>query len=178
MGLLVGIAAAVAAVGLLGGGLVALGRRGSNVETAERLQAQGLTVEQAETLKKGDKAIRSAQNLAYRLRDAQLREAAKETVDKAHKVLTAMKKQPAEIRRATQYFSYYLPTMSVVLQQYLSLEEEGKQTPEMLQKTKDYLADMSHAFDLQFDNMFKDEQLNLEVEVEAMQMALKRDGLG
>ena len=33
------------------------------------------------------------------------------------------------------------------------------------------------AFDNLFEAMFKDEKLDLEVEVEAMQMALKRDGL-
>ena len=39
------------------------------------------------------------------------------------------------------------------------------------------MQDMARAFDLMYDNMYKDEALDLDVEIEAMKMSLKREGL-
>ena len=39
------------------------------------------------------------------------------------------------------------------------------------------MQDMAHAFDLIRDNMYKDEALDLDVEIDAMKMALSREGL-
>lgn len=174
MELILGIIAAVAVVSA---GMVAVGRSGAKTEQTKRMAAAGLTLEQAATLKSANKDIHDATNIAYRIRNVELRDASKETLAKANKLVDAMKQQPAEIRRANQFFTYYVPTMKVVLGKYLTLEDSGKSTPELVEHTMDYLADTSKAYDLQFDNFFKDEVLDLTVEVEAMQMALKRDGL-
>ena len=178
MEILLGLGVVVLAVAGLSAGAVAMGRAGSNAEIRKRQAASGLTPEQAKTLKEAGRELRDARRMIYELGDTDVRDAAKEAIDKAEKLVAAIKQQPEEIRRANQFFSYYVPTIGVVLKKYRALESSGTMEDDKLtEKTKTYLADMCKAFDLQYDNLFKDEALDLHVEVEAMQMALKRDGL-
>ena len=173
------VASVVAVVGAAGlsVGLVAFARSGSNAERKQRAAASGMDSSQAKTIDKAEKDIHAAQKLAYTVREAQIRDAAKDALERAQKIVTTMKKQPDEIRKGNQFFGYYLPTIAVVLQKYLLLEEGGRTTPELIENTLTYFSDTSHAFDLQYDNLFKDEELDLTVEAEAMQMSLKREGL-
>ena len=71
-----------------------------------------------------------------------------------------------------------MPTLDVVLKKYSTLESSNTlEDDDLLQKTKGHMQDMAHAFDLMYDNMYKDEALDLDVEIEAMKMSLKREGL-
>ncbi len=178
MGIILGLLAAVVAVVGLSAGAIALGRAGSNAEIRKRLAAGGMSPEQAMTLREAERDLRASRKLLYDVRNDELRLEAKEAIDKADKLVEAMKAQPEEIRRANQFFIYYVPTIQVVIRKYLALEASGTMADdELANKAKEHMTDMSRAFELLHDNMYKDEALDLTVEVEAMQMALKREGL-
>lgn len=136
-----------------------------------------LNAEQLKLIQDANSAIFKARYSANKINDAELRNAVVGVLDKADRVLKVLKEQPEEIRKANQFFSYYLPTIQVVMDKYKTLEGSGQDSKEYLTKVLGFLNDTSKAFDNLFEAMFKDEKLDLEVEVEAMQMALKRDGL-
>lgn len=179
MGLLIGllVAAAVAVVGV-SAGAVAFARKGSNAEIRKRLAASGITPEQNETLRAAERSLNDTRKMLYDVRSEQLRRQATQAIDKADVLVDAMRAQPEEIRRANQLFSYYIPTLNVVLGKYMALERSGTlEDDSLLSKTCEHMDDMAHAFDLIHENMYKDEALDLTVETEAMKMALKREGL-
>lgn len=176
MGFLIGL---IAAAAVLAVGAVALGRKGSNAEIRKRLSDGGMSPEQAVTLREADQTLRNSRRMVYDIRNEEVRLEAKGAIEKADQLLEALKVQPSEIRRANQFFIYYVPTLPVILRKFVTLEKSGTLAPEdeLIGKTKDHLTEMAKAFDLMNENLYKDEALDLTVEVEAMQMALKREGL-
>ena len=178
MSILIGLLVAVVAVAGLSAGAVALGRSGSNAEIRKRLAASGVTPEQDATLRKAEHELGKSRKLIYDVRDQQLRAKSTEAIDKAYALVSAMRAQPEEIRRNNQFFAYYVPTLGAVLSKYLVLEKSGTLKDDtLLEKATEHMQDMSRAFDVMNDGMYKDEALDLSVEVEAMKMALKREGL-
>ena len=157
---------------------VAFGRSGSNAERRKRLAAGGVTPDQDETLRGAQRELAHTRTLLYGFKSPELKEQATIAIEKAEKLVDAMRSQPEEIRRNNQFFSYYVPTIGVVLQKYTTLENSNTlQNDELLQKAIEHMQDMAHAFDLIRDNMYKDEALDLDVEIDAMKMALSREGL-
>lgn len=179
MGIL--ITAVIGCVVLAGGlsvGLVAAGRRSSQKQLAARNATRPmLDSEQSAKLKAAGRNILAARQMADRIQDESVCEQAKVALDKATRLVNAMKEQPQEIRRQSQFFNYYLPTIAEVLQKFFTLEASETNMGDAAEKTKSHMVDMAHAFDLQYENLFKDEALDLTVDIEAMQMALKREGL-
>lgn len=177
---IIGIAvAAVAVLGVPTAIVVGSIRRSNDTTLAVRQKpgALALSPEQNARIQNSNRVLLQAKLVTENVRDSQLRKASREALAKAERVISTLKKQPQEIRRSTQFFNYYLPTLLEVLTKYTALEEGNLVTEEILEATKGHIADMSRAFDLQYENMFKDEALDLTVEIEAMQKALKRDGL-
>lgn len=138
--------------------------------------ASSLEPEQAQLISNAENALFKAKYAANKLKDTDIRNALNQVIIKADLVIKTMKEQPEEIRKANQFFNYYLPTIEVVLQKYATLENSGE-GEEYKAKVVDFLGDTGTAFDNLYNAMFKDEKLDLEVEVEAMQLSLKRDGL-
>ena len=178
MGLILSLVVALVAVAGLSAGAIALGRAGSNAERRRRLLTRGITSEQDTNLRQAERSLSQSCLQLHGLRDAQLRNDATVAIEKAQKLIDAMRSQPEEIRRNNQFFAYYVPTLDIVLKKYSALENSNTlEGDDLLQKTKGHMQDMSHAFDLMYDNMYKDEALDLDVEIEAMKMSLKREGL-
>lgn len=179
MWLAVGGLIAVIAFAIIGG--IIMAREGAKNADRKPLQNGSekslVSPDQSSQLKAAEKDLRAARNNAYQVANLDLRATALETLDKAEKVVKEMKEQPQEIRRANQFFSYYLPTLQVVLEKYLALEKNGQLKDDTAEKTSSYFVKMGDAFDKQYTAMFKDEQLDLTVEIEAMELALKREGL-
>ena len=139
--------------------------------------ASNLEPEQAKLISDGESALFKAKYAANKLGDTDIRNALNQVIIKADLVVKTMKEQPEEIRKANQFFNYYLPTIEVVLEKYAALEKGGEGGGEYKTKVIGFLNDTASAFDSLYNAMFKDEKLDLEVEVEAMQLALKREGL-
>lgn len=177
---IIGIAvAAVAVLGVPTALVVGSIRRSNDTTLAVRPKAGALALspEQNARIQNANHILLQAKLATENVRDSQIRKASRDALAKAEKVIATLKKQPQEIRRSTQFFNYYLPTLLEVLTKFTALEEGNLVTEEIREATRGHVADMAHAFDLQYENMFKDEVLDLTVEIEAMQNALKRDGL-
>ncbi|MBQ3920620.1 MAG: 5-bromo-4-chloroindolyl phosphate hydrolysis family protein [Firmicutes bacterium] len=136
-----------------------------------------LSPQQAQTIREAGRVILQSRMTNNRIRNVGIRTGAEDALKKAENIVAVLRQQPEEIRRCNQFFNYYLPTLQTILEKYVTLESSGVDLKESTDKTLNYLDEIREAFDKQYDNLFKDEKLDLTVEIEAMQLALRRDGL-
>lgn len=141
-------------------------------------QVPKLEADQQSKINAANQNIVAGRTLVGRIGDADIRAAANNAYDKADKLVKTLREQPDEIRRNSQFFNYYLPTINTILSKYLTLEKS-----EVIEKaeSKDvvipYLNQIADALEKQYRASFDNELLDMSVEIEAMQIALKRDGL-
>ena len=95
----------------------------------------------------------------------------------AEKILEALRKKPEFITKNRQFFTYYLPTFGSIIEKYKELEKNEIDTKGMTEKVIEHLFDLEIAFKKQYESLFHGEILDLSVEIEAMTIACKRDGL-
>ncbi len=166
--------------------IVVLARKGSEDEEEKRAAAKaaktglftdGLTDEEKEALQEGRKNLLDVRMAASKIRDMEVHASATELCNKVEHIFRTLKEKPGKIVDQRQLMKYYLPTTQKVLGRFASLETSGTLAEDASAKTKSFLTDMSAAMDKLYANLFDEDKLNMEVEMEAMTIAIKRDGL-
>lgn len=114
--------------------------------------------------------------LLRRIRRMNVKASAQKDFDLCSKIIDTISKQPEEVRRSTQFFTYYLPTYGTVLEKYLVLEDAGVDLDSAAEKAITCLANMQDALDKQYRNLFSNEMLDLTVEMNALDTIMKKDG--
>jgi len=181
---------------LLGGGLVALAigalvvalivyaLKGSGTSREEKVSSTSnttarpqLTEEQNKLLTSGKKTVSEIRNRLAAVQDPGIRESGSSICSTCDKIFKTLAEQPKSITAARQFLTYYLPTINLVLEKYLKVEKSGTDSGKMTVKVSNYLKDINKALDTFYTKLFEDDKLDLTVEMEAMTMAVKRDGL-
>jgi 5-bromo-4-chloroindolyl phosphate hydrolysis protein len=88
-----------------------------------------------------------------------------------------LKQKPQAVSDARQFLNYYLPTLGKILRSYVHLEESGSLTEELKNSTVTHLGEIRKAMEKQYDSLFDNDKLDLSVDMEALTLACKRDGL-
>lgn len=176
--IIIGVAAAI---GILIG-LVAYSSKVSNEDLKEKKAAASgsgieLGKENSEILAKGRANLLALRQLIMKISNAEIKKKAAGVGMKIEKILNTLKENPEKIQSVRQFFNYYLPTLSKVLTTYERLEHNDVPGDEMTDKVSAYLDNVSTAMDKQYENLFTGDVLDLSVEMEAMTLAVKRDGL-
>ena len=171
---------------LLGGGLIGFGiialvvalivysLKGDGSTSTKRAD---LTTDQAELINSGKSKVVSVRSTLGKIRDTEIREAGYSICRTCDRIFKALIEQPKSIMSARQFLTYYLPTINLILEKYEKVERSGTDSGKMAEKVKNYLNDVDKALKKFYTNLFEDEKLDLTVEMEAMTMAVKRDGL-
>ena len=95
----------------------------------------------------------------------------------ADKIFEVLRQKPELIPKNRQLFTYYIPTLGSIVEKYERLEKNGISSKDTEEKVLEHLNDMESAFSKQYKNLFKGDMLDLSVEMKAMTIACKRDGL-
>ena len=95
----------------------------------------------------------------------------------ADKILGVLRQKPELMQKSRQFFTYYLPTFGSIIEKYELIEKNEVASEDMVQKVLEHLDDMKIAFEKQYKSLFSGDMLDLSVEIEAMTIACKRDGL-
>ncbi len=172
----VGVAAIAAIVALIVISVV-LAVRSSSGETGKDKKKASLDAEQVAILSKGRENLMELRRLVMRVKNREVHYKATEICNVADKILQTLKQKPQKIQNTRQFFNYYLPTLGEILSKYQRIEESGVPHEETTNKVNSYLVDIKRAMDKQYENLFADDMLDMTVEMEAMKMAVKRDGL-
>lgn len=180
--LIAGSIAVAVIVALIVVGII-LAVRASNEDEKKRRSAGGaaakvsLDAEQAEILTKGRQRLMELRRLVMKVKNREVHSRANEICGVADKILQTLKQKPEKIQTTRQFLNYYLPTLGEILSKYQRIEESGVPHEETTEKVVSYLGDIKRAMDKQYENLFADDILDMSVEMEAMKMAVKRDGL-
>ena len=151
--------------------------KGSNDEAKAKKKAAPVTDEQAKTLSNGREALMELRRLSMRVKDRSIHGKANTICQVIDKILQTLKEKPEKIEKTRQFFNYYLPTLSEILTKYRRIEDSGVPHDDIKEKVDTYLDDIKEAMDKQYHNLFADDMLDMTVDMEAMKMAIKRDGL-
>jgi len=128
-------------------------------------------------LSKGRSNLMELRRMGMRVRNQQIRKLSEDICGIADKILRTLKEQPEDMPRVRQFFNYYLPTLGSILLKYVRLEESGVPAAKMTESTIACLGDIKTAMSKQYSNLFDNDMLDLSVEMEALTLACRRDGL-
>jgi len=170
--------------GLVGFAIVALvvalivySLKGSGSSGTTETKRADLAPEQAELINSGKSKVIAIRSNLGKIHDSEIREAGYSICRTCDRIFKALIEQPKSIASARQFLTYYLPTINLILEKYEKVERSGTDSGKMAEKVRSYLNDVDKALKKFYTNLFEDEKLDLTVEMEAMTMAVKRDGL-
>jgi len=128
-------------------------------------------------LAKGRSNLVQLRSMTMSIKNEQVRAASAEVCDAVDSILKTLKSQPEDIPAVRQFFNYYLPTMGNILTKFVKVEQSGVDMGDMPQNALSCLGDIKKAMERQYANLFEDDMLDLSVEMEALSIAVRRDGL-
>ena len=168
------IAAAVLFVLVIGGTIYAIC---SGYKEKRKSAVGRLNKEDAVIIEEAQKDLDETQKALKTVSDQELRAKGMTAYASAKKTVEEIIRQPEEIRRASQFFNYYIPTFKTVVLKYLVLQNSGENTEEYIKKVFNHFDTLNKAFGRQYSALFENDKLDLTVETKALEAALKRDGL-
>lgn len=128
-------------------------------------------------LAKGRTGLMELRNIGLRIKNDEVRKLNDEICKTVDKILSTLKKQPEDIKKMRQFFNYYLPTLTNILKKFVAIEESGVPAENIVQSTINCLGDIRKATEKQYAALFDNDMLDMTVEMEALTVACKRDGL-
>lgn len=126
---------------------------------------------------KGRSSLVELRSIGLRIKNREVRKLNEDICMTVDKILSTLKKQPEDIKKLRQFFNYYLPTLTNILKKFVTIEESGVPAENIVQSTIDCLGDIKKATEKQYAALFDNDMLDMSVEMEALTIACKRDGL-
>ena len=128
-------------------------------------------------LRQGGSDLTELKRMTAKVKDAEIRALGETVAKRADMILQEVKKQPAEAPKLSQFFNYYLPTLGKIIGKYAQLEQSGVVAENVRENTAKCLRDLCAALEKQHAELFKNDILDLSVEMAALTMTCQRDGL-
>ncbi len=136
-----------------------------------------LPPEQAAVLNKGRSDLLKVRRILTKIHNAEVCNSGYDICASLDQLLQALRSKPEKITGCRQFLHYYIPTLAEVLTKYSRLEENGVVSKENTEKVTNFLIDFRKASGKQYQSLFEDDKLDMTVDIEAMTIAIKRDGL-
>ena len=160
--------------------LMIISFRSNNKDKEEKAEQEGLEEldsESATVLNNAGASLIALRGRVARISNSEIRAAGNEVCEEASRILTALRKNAKQIPTARQFWNYYLPSLGTIVTKYEKIEKSGVPDDKMTEKVLSYLKEIKVALGKLYKNLFDDDKLDLSVEMEAMKMAMQRDGL-
>ena len=158
--------------------IVIFARKASNMQQSPvQTKKASLSQEQSESLNNARSVLTNARMTLSRISDQEINKAGNRACEAIEKVLHTLKEKPEKIQTTRQLFNYYLPTLDKVVSRYQRIESSGTVEPGMPEKVRGYLDNVTEAMGNLYEWLFDNDKLNVEVDMEAMTIAIRRDGL-
>ena len=121
--------------------------------------------------------IRELSEAASEIRHPKIREQAFHVLILAKDIIHAHENGHDKGRNYKQFENYYVPTVTSVVKNYCSIEATGMASSKMEKDVLSYLESCGDAFTNLYNSMFSDDIMNMEVQMKAMDLIMKKDGL-
>ncbi len=176
MGLGLPIALALSAGAGVGTWLVFSGNRFGGVEIAE---TDGLSGDEIQVmLESGERKAREIERAAADVHDPEFTGRVDQALVTVRKILSYLAKNPARIKRARKFLSYYLDTTLYLVTRYRDLEASND--PEIVAtraKMLEVLGTVDAAFEKQLAVLLSNDVLDIDAEIEVLRSTLRTEGL-
>jgi len=140
-------------------------------------EAESAKTKDNSQLAKGRRSLMELRNIGLCIKNSEVRTLNEDICKTVDKILSTLKKQPEDIKKLRQFFNYYLPTLTNILKKFVAIEESGVPAENIVQSTISCLGDIKKATEKQYTALFDNDMLDMSVEMEALTIACKRDGL-
>lgn len=145
------------------------------------LQKQGISREEFDqALTTGSQKLVQLRKTTARVADTRVRGKANGVCDAAARILSEIRQDPADLRKARNFLDYYLDATVNVVDRYVSLSARGVRTPEIeasLRRAEESLDTIRAAYDKQLVQLLENDVMDLDVELRVLEQTIKMEGL-
>lgn len=154
----------------------------SYLDTVPDLAKLGISREEFdEALTTGSRKLVQLRKATAKVADSTVRGKAHSVCDAAARILSEIRQDPADLRKARNFLDYYMDATINVVERYVSLSGRGVRTPEMtaaLQRAEESLETIRSAYDKQLAQMLENDVMDLDVELRVLERTIEMEGLG
>lgn len=133
-----------------------------------------------ELLIKNKEYVRELKVIAKSISDNDIRSEVNEITSTSEKIINRLVKTPEKISQATNFLNYYLPITLKILKKYEEIEEEkltSKEVRDFRTRITNLLVNIRNAFDMQLNNLYSTDMVDIDAEMKVFEKVLKSDGL-
>ena len=112
-----------------------------------------------------------------KIKNPEIAKLSRKITETGEKIVSQLRQRPESVTDVRQFLNYYLPTLRKILGTYARVEESGSMTDELKANTVKHLGEIGTAMEKQYKNLFANDKLDMTVDMEALTLACKRDGL-
>ncbi|POR04134.1 hypothetical protein AU468_03945 [Alkalispirochaeta sphaeroplastigenens] len=134
-----------------------------------------------EALALGSRKLVQLRRAAGVIEEQRVRAKALAVCDAAARILSEIRQDPQNLRKARKFLDYYLDATITVVERYGGLAQRGLRSPEMdssLQRAEASLDTIRVAYEKQLLQLVEDDLLDLDVEVRVLEQTIRMEGLG
>lgn len=132
-----------------------------------------------DTIGEGYSRMEAIEKLSEKITDSHVREKVTRISVITKKVFAYLEKNPAKIRSAKRFFSYYLETTYTILNKYVELSEQDLDAPEIvatLRKVEEILDSIAETFEKQLSALMENDVIDLDAEISLLKNTMKMGG--
>lgn len=140
-------------------------------------EKRALTADEKKAIDKTKSTVTQIRIASARVNDSAIRNSFTAICDKTDKILGRLKDDPTDFQTGRRVINYYTSSVAEIESKFIKLQDSGTDISDTPEKLKENLAEINSALDKLYDSLFDDDKLDLTVEMKALSIALKRDGL-
>lgn len=152
----------------------------SGEKEAQQAAADGkrmLTADEKKAIDATKSTVTRIRIASARVNDPQIRSSFTEVCDKTEKILNYLKDDPKDFQTGRRVINYYASSVEEIEGKFIKLQDSGTEISDTPEKLKANLAEINTALEKLYNGLFDNDKLDLTVEMKALSIALKRDGL-
>lgn len=130
-----------------------------------------------EIISEAKNKVMSVRRTCMAIKNVEIRNSGIKVCMKADKIIGVVRQKTSLVSDNRQFFSYYLPMFGSIVEKYEKVEKSSVADAEMTEKVLEHLKNLEIAFEKQYKSLYAGDMLDLSVEMEAMSIVCKRDGL-
>lgn len=140
-------------------------------------EKKALTPEQKKAVEDTKSLLNKIRINSVRINDPKIRNDFTEICASTEKILSYLKDDPTDFQTGRRVINYYTSSVAEIESKFIKLQNSGTNIGDTPEKLKANLEEIKGALVKLYDNLFDDDKLDLTVEMKALSIALRRDGL-
>ena len=131
-------------------------------------------------LAEGTSKLETIRSEGRTIENGAVRRKVEDVTEVAERILKDIENDPKDLRRARQFFTYYLDATINIVKRYADLSRRGSRSEALTQslaKTESTLDTLKKAYDKQLALLLEDDVMDLDAELELLERTIKLEGL-